>query len=105
MITRIMFFLLLVCRGVFAIHRLDIPANYVSHMRPMPEDEEKPLVLNCYVFLRLVEITEAEQRITLELYLKLFWFDKNIKIKKSVTKYDGGDEKYIGIKSGSQTFS
>ena len=47
--TRIMFFLLLVCKGVFAIHRLDIPANYISHMRPLPKDEEKPLVLNCSI--------------------------------------------------------
>ena len=31
----------------------------------------------------------------MELSFKLFWVDKNIKIKKSVTKFDGGDEKYI----------
>ena len=99
-----MFFLLLVCRGVFAIHRLDIPANYISHMRPLPKDEEKPLVLNCSVFLRIVKISEAEQQITLELSLKLFWFDKNIKIKESVTKFDGGEKKYI-VMPGDARFS
>ena len=93
------FLIYLICR-VSADHPLDIPENYHPHMRPLPMDEEKPLDLVVVLNLRnIVDISETKQKITLEASLKLFWTDKNIKIKKDVTKYDGGDEEYIVLDS------
>ena len=97
---RIIFLLLLVFSGVFAMHHVDIPDDYVPSMRPLPKDEEKPLDMECVLILRnIVDISETKQQMTLEASLNFLWIDKNIKIKKNVTKYDGGEEKYIVMDS------
>ena len=102
---RIIFLLLLVFSGVFAMHRVDIPDDYVPSMRPLPMDEEKPLDLECVLILRnIVDISETKQQLTLEASFNLLWVDKNIKIWKNVTKYDGGDEKYIVMDSSYSKF-
>ena len=86
-----LFIILVVC--VFGDHRLDIPEDYQPHMRPLDKNEEMPLQVVAALNLRnIVDISETSQQITLETSLKLYWTDKNIKIKKNVTKFDGNDK-------------
>ena len=84
------YFLLFLLGCAFSEHRLDKAENYKSHMRPLAEDEEKPLEMEAALNLRnIVDISETKQQITLETSLKLYWKDKNIKINKDVTQFDG----------------
>ena len=101
MVTKLIF-LVFLFKNVHAIHRLDIPDNYVAHMIPLSEDEKKPLDAKVLITVRnIVAINEARQEITLEASLKLFWKDKRIKIKDTVKEFDGedGDKKYIVMDS------
>jgi len=90
---------------LLAIHRLNIPVNYHAHMIPPAEDEKKALDLKVVITVRnIIAINEIRQEITIEASLKLFWKDKRIKIRESVTEFDGEDEhgNYIQMDS---TFS
>eukprot|EP00092_Neocalanus_flemingeri_P018558 GFUD01020095.1.p1 GENE.GFUD01020095.1~~GFUD01020095.1.p1 ORF type:complete len:373 (-),score=101.77 GFUD01020095.1:109-1227(-) len=87
--------ILLLLGCVFGHHQLDIAENYQSHMRPLAQDEKKPLEMVAALNLRnIVDISETRQQITLETSLKLYWKDKNIKIKKDVTEFDGTDKNH-----------
>ena len=81
--------LILFIRMILAIHRLNIPENYQAHMIPLPKDEKKALDLKVAITVRnIIAINEARQEITIEASLKLFWKDKRIKIRDSVTEFD-----------------
>jgi len=70
-----------------------MPKNYQAHMIPLPEDEKKALDLKVVITVRnIIAINEASQEISIEASLKLFWKDERIKIRDSITEFDGDDE-------------
>lgn len=78
---------------------LEVRQDYDFNQRPdNPVDQGKPLNCNISVNLRnVLQVDEITQIVTMEVSLRLHWFDERIKIAEETLQSMGQDEEYVTL--------